>query len=96
MVIGLRMGVQILAVAVCQKNGRSMREVVIPSTILAGLRIGQLEWIALTSCTKDYRFRCYNRAVFGERLDVYHMLDTGVRLQERGTAFVRLALSALL
>lgn len=68
MVIGLRMGVQILAVALCQKNGHSMRVVVIPSTILAGLRTRQSEWISLTSCTKGYRFRrCAGDVFFLEK-----------------------------
>lgn len=70
MVIGLRMGVQILAVALCQKNGHSMKEVVIPSTTLAGLRTGQSEWIALAFCTKGCRFGCCTGVVFGERWDV--------------------------
>lgn len=67
MVIGLRMGVQILAVALCQKNGHPMREVVIPSTILAGLRTRQSELIALTSCTKGNRFRFCTGDVFRKR-----------------------------
>lgn len=67
MAIGLRMGVQILAMALCQKNGHLIREVVIPSTILAGLRIGQSEWIASAFCIKGCRFRCFTEAVFRER-----------------------------